>query len=65
MQGKHLYAIGGERVLSGPATSNDEDEEVECLSDVCQFDEEAKLWMQLPISGAVCFMHRIGPIARV
>lgn len=51
LQGKHLYAIGGERVTGGTAGSVDEDEDVECLSDVCQFDEEAKLWMQLPISG--------------
>ena len=51
VQGKHLYAIGGERVTAAPASSVDEDEDLECLSDVCQFDEEAKLWMQLPISG--------------
>lgn len=52
IQGKHLYSIGGEREAAGPAVSGGSvDDEVACLSDVCQFDTDAKQWMELPISG--------------
>lgn len=40
-----------------PSASNleeeeeDEDDGGECLSEVCQLDLDAKMWVQLPISG--------------
>ena len=56
-QGKHLFAIGGERVPPTAAENEEDDEDGgECLSEVCQLDLDANLWFTLPITGkaALC-----------
>lgn len=52
VQGQHYYVIGGERVIVSQTPSGSDDEaDLECLSEVCQYDRDSQQWMQLPISG--------------
>ena len=66
MQGKHIFAIGGERVQPTAAENEEDDEDGgECLSEVCQLDVDANLWFTLPITGkAVLCISPAGHIAK-
>lgn len=55
-QGEHLYAMGGERVTaSSNAQNSDDEDDGECLAEVCQLDLESEMWMVLPMTGTETF----------
>lgn len=48
-KGKHVYAFGGERVQGNMA--DEEEDDAETLSEICQWDMETGVWVKLPVKG--------------